>query len=262
MKKGRYWPTVLGSDHDFRALNERQQGWIQKLWLSPNIDAAGMAVLELDWWSRGCMPHIPIDEICSVLDSLGPQWVVTDYDAQMLLLVPIIRMDSITQPYVYISACNSIEASRSDLLAEHAYSELVKLPTPRSDDVRTQQRIDKAHDSVLVAMEKRRMQNIERAVADTLATSSQNHLKSLSVAEVESADGIDPLDTSSRPSVEGQGREGEGAKPGRPPTPRTVRRGAADPSKCSACRERPPGGGPYFADLCAECLRARRSTAS
>jgi hypothetical protein len=262
MKKGRYWPTVLGSDHDFRAtLSERQQGWVQKLWLSPTIDSAGMAPLELDWWSRGCTPQIPVGEICSVLDSLAPRWVVTDYDAQMLLLVPIIRMDSITQPYVYISACNSIEAARSDLLAEHAYSELVKLPIPISDDFKTQQRIDKAHDAVLVAMEKRREQRIDRDLADTLSTPSRHAPKTLSAAEVESAVGVEPLDTLSRPSVEGKGREGKGAKPRRPPTPRTVR-GAADPSRCSVCRKRPPGGGPHYADLCDECMRARHSAVS
>jgi hypothetical protein len=138
-------------------------------------------------------------QLRNLLDSLAPNWVVTDYDAHMLLVVPFIRMDSINSPYCYINACHSIEAARSDLLAEHAYSELTKLPTARSDSPKAQEGIDKAYDRLLVAMENRRRRHLEDALSDTLSTPSPQGVQTPSAVEVGTVDSRHPLDTLSTP---------------------------------------------------------------
>lgn len=255
MKPTQVWRTTVTNEREYRRLSERQQGLFQRLYLSPSIDSAGFIALELDWWSSCCTPPIPMVELRDLLDSLAPAWVVTDYEAHQTLVVPRMRLDEVEKaPFVYIGACHSIVASRSDLLAEHAYSELKRLH-PRSDKEAVQSRIDKAYDELLVAMEKRRERHLDEAIAETLSTPSEVGPETLSSPEGGSRASGEPFDTLLRPTGEGEGAgEGEGRR-GRPVSDRS----RPDPSKCSACGKRPRGGGRYFTDLCAECLRLRRS---
>jgi hypothetical protein len=126
------WPAKLTTDKDFLRLGQSEQLLFMKLWLSPQLDSAGFHPLQLAKWGRGFTPQATEAQMREVVDNLQRQkWVIADYDTEELFVVPFIRLDAITKPYIYVAACRAIQAAQSSGLRGRAWEEIIIVHPPK-----------------------------------------------------------------------------------------------------------------------------------
>ena len=114
-RRAAMWPTALSTDKDFVKLGQPEQLlFIKQLWLSPHRDSAGFHTLQMSKWARGFTPEATDAEMRQVVDNLEHRnWIAVDHDTEEVFVVPFIRLDAVTKPYIYVAACRAIQAAQS-----------------------------------------------------------------------------------------------------------------------------------------------------
>ncbi len=126
------WPAPLGADKDFAKLGQPEQLLFMKLWLSPNLDSAGFHTLQISKWARGFTPNATPEEMRQVVDNLERRkWIVVDHDTEEVFVVPFIRLDAVTQPYIYVTACRAIQAVQSSGLRGRGWEQVLIVHPPK-----------------------------------------------------------------------------------------------------------------------------------
>jgi len=131
-RRGALFPTELLGDEHFRKLGPGEQLLFMKLWVSPNLNGAGIDALQLGKWGRGFTPHASEAEMREVLAGLEAHnnWVLADYDTEEILVVPFIRLDSCKQPQMYQNACRSVQTVQSAYLRDKAFEQVLIVHPP------------------------------------------------------------------------------------------------------------------------------------